>query len=244
MKAILMLAVVLGLVILPLTANSRNFESGGGDSEGYVDRIALELATMGKRGAVVEDVRERTIALLRTNDACAEWYEQSNPEVADVFRSLHYKIEDAPNAYTERMRDDRGGQSLKNPWAAHVIQYGGRESTVHLNIHGAFFERISPILDLGPMLWVRHIDHTRMGVGDFSGDTTAAQITILLHELGHVIGRLPPDTDSWDGQSSRNTTEVLRHCKPEIREAARKNWQQEFQGPANAVTASGSLGGR
>ncbi len=196
---------------------------------------------MGKRGGIVEDVRERTIAVLQTNDACAEWYEQSNPDVADVFRSLHYTIEDYQPSYTLRRYNERGLQLLKNPWAAHAIQYGGRESMVHLNINGPFFRRISPVLDLGPSRWIRPIDHTRLGVAEFSGDTTAAQITILLHELGHVIGRLPLDTDSWDGQSSRNTMEVLHHCKPEITEAAQKNWQHEFRRPSDVGNMAGAL---
>ena len=57
---------------------------------------------MGKRGAAVEDARERTIAVLQANDACSEWYEQSNPDVVDVFRSLHYTIEDFQPSYTLR----------------------------------------------------------------------------------------------------------------------------------------------
>jgi hypothetical protein len=241
MKAILIFAAVLGLVILPLTADSRNFEGDGSNSRGYVDRVAPELAIMGKRGAVVEDVRERTIALLQTNDACAAWYEEWNPDVADVFRSLHYTIEDDQHSYTLRKYNDRGMQMLKSPWAAHTIQYGGRESMVRLNINGPFFRRISPVLDTGSRRWISPIGHTRLGVAEFSGDTTEAQITILLHELGHVIGRLPLDTDSWDGQSSRNTVEVLRHCKPEITEAAQKNWQQELQRPLGTGKNAGTL---
>lgn len=42
------------------------------------------------------------------------------------------------------------------------------------------------------------------------------------HEFGHIIGRLPEDDDSWDEQSARNTAEVLRHCRSEIRSTARK----------------------
>ena len=232
MKVTLIFAAILGLVIFPLAAYSGNLDSDAGSDVGRnTDRVALELAIMGKRGAIVEDVRERTIAVLQASDSCAEWYEQSNPDVADVFRSLHYSIEDDQPSYTLRRYDYRGVQLLKNPWAAHAIQYGGRESTVHLNINGPFFRRISPVLDLGSRRWISPISHTRLGVAEFSGDTTEAQIAILLHELGHVIGRLPLDTDSWDGQSSRNTVEVLRHCKPEITEAAQKNWQHELQRP-------------
>ena len=52
-----------------------------------------------------------------------------------------------------------------------------------------------------------------LNVGFYDGDTPEARVAILLHELGHIIGRLPEDNDSWDGESSRNTMEVLQHCK-------------------------------
>ena len=245
MKATLVFMAILGLVSFPLTAYSSNFDGfdtdGGSDPNVHIDRVALELATMGKHGEVVEDVRERVIAVLQTNDACSEWYEQSNPDVVNIFRSLHYTIENDQPSYTLRRWDDQGRQTLKYPWGAHVIQYGGREAIVHLNVNGPFFRRNSPILDLGPKRWIGHLDHTRLGIAEFSGDTTEAQLTILLHELGHVIGRLPLDTDSWDGQSSRNTQEVLRHCKPEISEVRHKNWQRDIQRPGSEGNLAGTM---
>jgi hypothetical protein len=36
----------------------------------------------------------------------------------------------------------------------------------------------------------------------------------------YLIGRLPEDDDSWDGRSTRNTSEVSRHCKAETIAAA------------------------
>jgi hypothetical protein len=47
-------------------------------------------------------------------------------------------------------------------------------------------------------------------VSTYNGDTPEAQITILLHELGHIIGRLPEDDDSWDGRSARITYAIFR----------------------------------
>jgi hypothetical protein len=238
MRVIAMFLVLVELAIFPFPADCKSLEgTDEADSAGYVDRVALELATMGKRGQMVEVARERTLAVLQTNDACSEWFEQANPDVVNVFRSLHYTIEDYQPSYALRDRDYRGKELFKQPWAAHAIEYGGRESTVHLNMNGAFFRRVAAVRDLGPRRWVSPIDHIRMGVADFPGDTAEAQVTILLHELGHVVGRLPLDTDSWDGQSSRNTVEVLRHCRPDITEAAQKNWQREFVHPS--ATAPG-----
>jgi hypothetical protein len=59
-------------------------------------------------------------------------------------------------------------------------------------------------------------------VGGFAGNTPEAQIVMLLHELAHVIGRIPEDNDSWDGRSTRNSEEVVRNCKSEIQNYAQR----------------------
>jgi hypothetical protein len=59
-------------------------------------------------------------------------------------------------------------------------------------------------------------------VASFRGNSAPARVTALLHEFAHIIGRLPQDDDSWNGQSTRNTDEVLRHGRPEILSMARK----------------------
>src|SRR5712671_4800530 len=77
-------------------------------------------------------------------------------------------------------------------------------------------------------------------ISSYNGDTPEAQITILLHELGHIIGRLPEDHDSWDGRSLRNTSEVSRHCKSETRAAAhyRPRGSIKAHNPGVSITAS------
>jgi hypothetical protein len=226
MNAIVLTA-ILGFVLFSGAAYSQDL-AGGADDSRINNEVLQELAMMGKRGEVVAQVRQRTLAVLETNDACAEWYRESNSDVAGVFRSLHYRIEDDQPSYTLRKKNAKGVAIMKSPWGAQAIQYGGRESTVRLNKNGPFFQRVSRVLELDRVQWVgQPVYHALLGVASFAGDTIEAQITILLHELAHVIGRIPLDTDSWDGQSSRNTLEVLRHCKPEIHEASQKrNWQR------------------
>jgi hypothetical protein len=119
------------------------------------------------------------------------------------------------------MRDQERGLLFKHPWAAKSTQYGGAKSTILVNANGPFFTRTAIVMQLDSKGWPARPDGMRLlTVSSYQGNTPEAQITILLHELGHVIGRLPEDADSWDGQSSRNTSEVLRHCKAEIHAAA------------------------
>jgi len=186
------------------------------------DRVSAELATIGKRGATIARVREHTLAILRTESGCSEWFGQSNPEAADIFQSLHYELVESESASTFHQNDGYGAELWKSPWAAMSFEYGGRNSTIRLNTNGAFFRGLSPVVETGPRRWLQPpVIHRSLRVAWFSGDTLQAQITILLHELGHVIGRIPQDSDSWDGRSRENTVEVLRHCRDEIRTVTR-----------------------
>lgn len=185
------------------------------------DGIELELAAMGKRGGVVALAREQTLAILQTQNACSDWFREVETDPAEVFRSLHYQIEKDKPSYVFRMVDDHRRQVVKQPWAARATQYGGRDSTIELNPSGPFFSWSLPVRDLdGGGSPIRLTSTQTLTLASFKGATREAQTTILLHELGHIVGRLAEDDDSWDGRSSRNTEEVVRHCRREILGAA------------------------
>jgi len=68
-----------------------------------------------------------------------------------------------------------------------------------LNANGPFFNRTSVVMQLDPRGMPARPDGNRLlTVSSYEGNTPEAQITILLHELGHIIGRLPEDGDSLD----------------------------------------------
>src|ERR1700730_14304558 len=68
------------------------------DLPGDDDRVSIELATMGKRGAT--------------------WFERANPEAADTFRSLHYEVVESESASTFHQQGGHGAERWKDPWAA------------------------------------------------------------------------------------------------------------------------------
>jgi hypothetical protein len=188
------------------------------------DRVVLELSALGKRGDTIVRAREQVIDILQDGNACAAWFQQADPDPAEVFRSLHFELEMREPPYVYGMKDSELGQLLKHPWAARSIENGGRNSTILLNAGGPFFNRTAVVLQLDPGGMLARPDGIRLlTISSYVGNTPEAQITILLHELGHIIGRLPEDDDSLDGRSSRNTSEVQRHCKAETRAAARNS---------------------
>jgi hypothetical protein len=184
------------------------------------DRVPPELAALGRDGEVIARVREQTLVILQSDNACSAWFREVDPQSAQVFRSLHYAIKEDEHSYIFHLNDGQGGGSFKHPWVARSVEDGGQNSIVELNAGGAFFSATSQLLELDSrttLRWPAGL-HT-LAIGSFRGNTISAQITTLLHELGHIVGRIPEDDDSWDGRSSRNTEEVLRHCKHEIRAA-------------------------
>jgi hypothetical protein len=210
----LVTAAALTILFVPRPACSQSTST---DDRG----VRSELTAMGKHGEAIARGREQTLVILQSENSCSAWFREADRDAAEVFRSLHYEIEEDGPSYVFHTKADRGGDMFKHPWAARSTEHSGRDSTIGLNPRGAFFNSTSQIME---QEWRGMLP--RMGgyrtllVGPFSGNAAKAQITTLLHELGHIIGRLPEDDDSWDGRSSQNTAEVLRHCKHEIRAAA------------------------
>lgn len=185
------------------------------------DCVVLELSALGKPGDTIARAREQVIDILQHGNACSAWFQEADPDATEVFRSVHFELEMRGPSYVYGMRDNERGQLFKHPWAARSIANGGLNSTILLNANGPFFNRTSEIMQLDPRgMLLQPGGHRLLVVSSYAGNTPEAQITILLHELGHIIGRLPEDDDSWDGRSFRNTSEVSRHCKSETREAA------------------------
>jgi hypothetical protein len=185
------------------------------------DPVVLELSGLGKYGDTIARARKQVLDILRPGNACSAWFQEADHDPSDVFRSLHFDLKVSEPPYIYGMRDRQRGPLFKHPWGARSIENGGRHSTIVLNVKGPFFTRASFVMQEGPTgIAVRASGYRLLLIASYSGNTPKAQVTILLHELGHIIGRLPEDDDSWDGRSSRNTSEVLRHCKTRIDQTA------------------------
>jgi hypothetical protein len=181
--------------------------------------VSDELRSLGQRGDKIARARQQALEILQTSNGCADWFQVSDPDAAEVFRSLHYELDRQGTSHIVRLRTDFGVSHFKHPWGAMSDENAGRNSSILLNAYGPFFTWQSRVTDSDGIM--RPTWH-RLNVGFYDGDTNEARVAILLHELGHIIGRLPADDDSWDGQSSRNTMEVLQHCKSEIDRSVRK----------------------
>jgi hypothetical protein len=184
------------------------------------DPIRAQLLALGKPGVTVALARDHVIEILQSKNSCSAWFQELDPNAASTFGSLKFIIETNGPQAVLGLRFRPGEMLLKHPYAARALENAGGNSIVVLNAKGAFFVPVAVVLQQEDMSGLFHASGWRyLLVGSYRGGTLAAQITILLHELGHVVGRLPEDSDELSGQSERNTAEVLRFCRAQIKAA-------------------------
>src|SRR5215472_2716793 len=150
------------------------------------DPIRAQLLAMGKPGLTVTLARDHVIEILQDKNSCSAWFQEVDPNAASTFASLRFIIETDGPKDVLGLRSRSGEMLLKHPYAAWALENG---SFVDLNANGAFFIRSAPVLQQENQGGFFRPSGVRyLLVGSYRGNTRAAQITILLHELGHVVG--------------------------------------------------------
>jgi hypothetical protein len=198
------------------------------------DIVPGELSALGKAGLKIARAREKVLEILRSENACTEWFEAKEATPAATFQSLNFVLDlHGPQDIFESM----SRESLvvrRQPYVAQATQDAGAHSTITINANGAFYRTQGNVLKILPEGGPVYADGTRLlTVGAYRGDTLPAQVTTLLHEFGHIIDLLPEDADNLDGKSVRNTDEVLRHCRAEVevrRQPTKQTAKRQFVG--------------
>ena len=174
-------------------------------------------------GLIVQQARQRAIEILQAQNSCSAWFREADPDAPAVFESLEFVLDDGPK-YVLAFKSDTGETLLKHPYSGATQEDGGNNTIVVLNVNGPFFVRVADILErpsTGGL--TRYAGRRVLRVGSFAGNTLPAQMTTLLHELGHAIGRIPDDSDEKKGLSAENTDRVLRACRSAIKESERQH---------------------
>jgi hypothetical protein len=192
---------------------------------GAADPVQEELKAMGEWGLMILRAREEVVQILESQNRCAAWFEQAEPDAVSKFRSLHYGIDESGPQYTSKVQGADGNWRYEQPYVASSIQGATTGATITINGRGAFFQlrsglRVVP-MDGGPgglgVSQMLHIDF-------YMGGTLHAQVVALLHEFSHIASLLPADGGTLAGRelSTQNTQIVLRHCRAQV-EAAGKH---------------------
>ncbi len=188
-----------------------------------VDPVPAELSTLGKAGVKIARARVGVLAILRSDNACTEWFASKDATPAATFQSLSFVLDkDGPQNIFE-LAQAESVLLWKQPYVASATQDGGPYTAITINANGSFYRPQGNVLRVlqegGPV----HADGARLlTVGSYRGDTLPAQMVTLLHEFGHIIDLLPEDADNLDGKSVKNTDAVLRHCREEVETRAQQ----------------------
>jgi hypothetical protein len=189
--------------------------------------VAKDLAAMGKPGKKIMRARDRVLEILQTENACSEWMRKTDANAAATFRTLNFAVDRHGEVIVHASKNDDFQYTYRDPYVATVGQALGAYATIQLNVDGAFFKSLAPLLlvskDGGAP---RNMGARLITIGPYPGDSSAAQTLALLHEFGHVIDLLPVDFENEDGKSVQNTAEVLRYCRAEIDAKGRRGMLQ------------------
>ena len=76
-------------------------------------RTIGELTALGPQGGLIARTRKQTLQILQTSNECSEWFQQVEPDVERVFRSLHFKLDEDGDTEISSTRSDSGERLYK-----------------------------------------------------------------------------------------------------------------------------------
>lgn len=179
--------------------------------------------------------KNKILGILNGNSPCANFFNQgvvnflggispSQTPAADVLSSANIiKGSTGPSRVTQST-DQQGNITYKQPYGATTGQSAGYGATIEINPNGAFYNTSAFIQGTTPIksmpLTIGGTDNPQQ----YAGDSLAAQMTIIMHELAHNIDLIPPDQGKGvkQGQSTANTQTVLDNCKDAIDAATKQ----------------------
>jgi hypothetical protein len=214
----------------PATTRSLPVSSLRFASDRVSDPSGDELKSFGPQGVIIEQARADVVSILAAENACSAWFRAAEPQAAEKFRSLRFAVDPSGKSEITKLDPWQISAVFYQPYVARTGQNVGWGSTITLNANGAFFNDWAPVRVIANSQDKGYLkSFRRLAVANFGGATREARILTLLHELGHVLDMLPIDSGVPSGPelSTNNTELVLRHCSPQIREAAKHSLSRD-----------------
>lgn len=161
-----------------------------------------------RRLSLIDKTYLDAYAILQESNTCSQFF--GGPRVAtSVLNSLHPKLKKA------QVTETQAGISMFGP----ITNYTDLETGLSYRI----FER-ALINQAGPFF--QSVNFQTQGyfhkIGNFPANTREARVSMLLHELGHLLpgpngGWLLPDDGGSEALSITNTWKVMGHCREQIK---------------------------
>lgn len=174
------------------------------------DPIRAQLLTKGKPGLAAAQAHSNVIEILQSKNSCSAWFQRVDPNAASTFASLNFFIETNGPREVLGLRSGPREMRLKHPYAAKALE---NRSFVVLNANGAFFVRAAPVFQQDNQGGFYRLSGSHeLLVGSYSGNTRAAQMAILLHEL-----RWPSTTGRANANASGQSRTLIEGVYPILR---------------------------
>lgn len=173
--------------------------------------------------------------ILRQDNSCSRFF--GGPEAIEALNGLTQQLRPANLDRHVGMRMTGKATSVLNYSTGFRYRLF---DTVEVNINGPFFKG-NGLAGRGRI----------SSIGSFLPNTREARVTLLLHELGHLIQKADDQwvlrddgNDSW--LSGENTQRVIAACGKQIRELHKFSFEEELQAqlktPAPSVPGENPLG--
>jgi hypothetical protein len=154
-------------------------------------------------------------SILKEDNTCSGFY--GGPAAIEVLNQLKQQLK--PTSLDSTVAVRMIGKTTSHTSLHEVLSYRLFQK-VELNLEGPFYRR--------------SFYYSGRSIGGFPPNTREARVTILLHELGHLIGRrdrqwLLPNDGASEDLVRENTKRVIGVCGEQIRRLRRISFAQELQ---------------
>ena len=166
----------------------------------------------------LEEAYLDVFSILKEESTCSAFY--GGPPAIEVLNRLKHQLKPVYLDSTVAVR--MTGETIKVISLQYPLSYRLFDKA-ELNLRGPFYRGKAC-----------HSDRSVTSIGSFLPNTREARVTILLHELGHLIQRrdkqwLLPNDGASEYLSQDNTARVISVCGEQIRSLSRISFARELQ---------------
>jgi hypothetical protein len=176
--------------------------------------LALSLPNVNKLTPLDEGYLD-AFSILKEDNPCSTFY--GGPAAIEVLNQ--FKLQLKPGLLDSSVAMRMSGSTTNHTSLHDTLSYRLFQKA-ELNLEGPFYRR--------------SLSYSDLSIGGFLPNTREARVTILLHELGHLIGRrdrqwLLPNDGASEDLVRENTKRVIRACREQIKRLRRISFAQELQ---------------
>ena len=178
-----------------------------------------------KKPNLIEKAYLDALTILREDNSCSRFY--GGPSAIGALNEFVRRL-------TPTHIDRVVGVRMKGETLSARDYLTGRSfrlfQKTEINLNGPFFRGNTSL-----------VESKIPSIGSFPPNTREARVTMLLHELGHVLSTADkqwvlPDDGNDEGLSRKNTDRVVNACRDQIRQIGHLSFESELTGARHIIS--------